>query len=641
MKLNPLKILLIEDNLADADWIGEILVEDNLAEFDLKHVKRVKDALDTLCQDNFDAILLDLSLPDSQGMDSIARVKKRAPQSPIVVLTSLNDRDMAIESVRQGAQDYLIKGRFEGELLFRSIRYAIERQRTEAALRQKAEREKLMGKMLERIRQSLDLKEILQNTVTEVRQFLKTDRVFIYRCQSERFEEIVVESVEPNISNSWNEQPNLTLAKDWGAKLTRQSADATSPGENLEGYRLGTGRMNSGGNLRNHFRCRPSQNLIPACKRQCIPHLLKTLSFPQMFTNPFREQSLALPQDPSSYHAKVHRGINYCPRSTELNLSLWDWCSVCAIEDTNRQENIELRDVRTEEAVVSRGSTVSDLWVSPLSEQHQTRAILTLPIWQNQSRQEHPNYCLLPTEEGELNSEESMTSPANHLWGVLVAHNYSTTRKWHDWEITFLQKLTTQVTLAIQQSELYTQLQKANQQLQQLAILDSLTGVANRRYFDRILNKEWKRLTREQKPLSLLLCDIDYFKDYNDTYGHQAGDRCLSQVAAVLKKATKRAADLVARYGGEEFAVILPDTNAQGALFVANAIRQKLQQLQLFHCKSAVSQYVTLSIGSATKIPNPNQTPSTLIKMADDALYRAKKEGRDRILQHDIGNFNY
>jgi diguanylate cyclase (GGDEF)-like protein len=217
---------------------------------------------------------------------------------------------------------------------------------------------------------------------------------------------------------------------------------------------------------------------------------------------------------------------------------------------------------------------------------------------------------------------------------VLVAHNYSTARKWQEWEIAFLQKLSTQVTLAIQQSELYAQLKNANQQLRQLAILDGLTGIANRRYFDRILNKEWKRLTREQQPLSLLLCDIDYFKDYNDTYGHPSGDRCLTEVAAVLKQATKRAADLVARYGGEEFAVILPNTNAKGALVVANAIRQKLHKLQLPHGKSAVSKYVTLSIGSATKIPNPNQNPSSLIKMADDALYRAKKAGRDRILQH-------
>ena len=507
MKLNPLKILLIEDNIADADWIGEILVEEHIAELDLKHVKRVKDALDTLYQDNFDAILLDLSLPDSQGIDSIAQVKKRAPESPIVVLTSLNDRDMAIQSVRQGAQDYLIKGRFEGELLFRSIRYAIERQRTEAALRQQAEREKLMGKMLERIRQSLDLKEILQTTVAEVRQFLQTDRVLIYRCQAEGLGEIVVESSDPEKSNSWNRQ--LSSALNFG----------------------------------------------------------------------------------------------------KLNLSLSDWCPVCAIEDTNREEDIYLL------------------------AQHQIKAILTLPIWQSQSLNQHPQYCLLPTEEGESNSRQSVTSTANRLWGVLVAHNCSTTRKWQEWEIAFLQKLATQVTLAIQQSELYTQLQKANQQLRQLAILDGLTGVANRRYFDRILNKEWQRLAREQKPLSLLLCDIDYFKDYNDTYGHPSGDRCLKQVAAVLKQATKRAADLVARYGGEEFAVILPDTNARGALFVANAIRQKLQQLQLPHCKSAVSQYVTLSIGIATKIPNPNQTPSTLIKRADDALYRAKKEGRDRLVQ--------
>lgn len=184
----------------------------------------------------------------------------------------------------------------------------------------------------------------------------------------------------------------------------------------------------------------------------------------------------------------------------------------------------------------------------------------------------------------------------------------------------------------INQTQLYRQLEEANRTLQELACCDGLTQVANRRRFDEYLSQEWQRMKREQLPLSLILCDIDYFKAYNDTYGHQGGDDCLKQVAQGIERAAQRSSDLVARYGGEEFAVIMPNTPLQGAACVAEEIRKNVKALAIHHSQSLVSEYVTLSIGVATTIPHKNNNENHLIKMADKALYGAKSQGRDRTL---------
>lgn len=179
-------------------------------------------------------------------------------------------------------------------------------------------------------------------------------------------------------------------------------------------------------------------------------------------------------------------------------------------------------------------------------------------------------------------------------------------------------------------------LKRANLELENLAALDSLTQVANRRRFDDYLTQEWKRLAREQQPLALLLGDVDYFKAYNDTYGHQSGDDCLVQVAQAMNRAVKRPADLVVRYGGEEFAVILPNTDIKGAIAVAEAIRLEVQQLQLPHLQSQVSTCVTLSLGVTTIIPSLERSPELLITAADRALYAAKQQGRNRFCVRSV-----
>ncbi|RCJ22348.1 diguanylate cyclase [Nostoc sp. ATCC 43529] len=221
------------------------------------------------------------------------------------------------------------------------------------------------------------------------------------------------------------------------------------------------------------------------------------------------------------------------------------------------------------------------------------------------------------------------------LWGLLIAHQCSSTRLWQQSEINLFNQLASQAAIAIQQSELYHQLQQANQELQRLASSDGLTQVANRRCFDDTFNAEWQRLAREQASLSLILCDVDYFKLYNDTHGHLAGDDALRHVAKIISQTVKHPNDLVARYGGEEFAVILPNTDAEEAIAVAREIQTNISALQLPHPNSQVSEFITLSLGVATITPHSQSSPATLIAAADQGLYQAKAQGRNCVVKMD------
>jgi diguanylate cyclase (GGDEF)-like protein len=182
------------------------------------------------------------------------------------------------------------------------------------------------------------------------------------------------------------------------------------------------------------------------------------------------------------------------------------------------------------------------------------------------------------------------------------------------------------------------QLQQANQRLREanavlgrLAVLDDLTRVSNRRGFEQVLNSEWRRAVRGETPLSLLLVDLDFFKPLNDAYGHQRGDDCLGHVAAAMRSTVRRAGDVVGRYGGDEFAVLLPDTAADRAGWLAETIRARVERLGLAHAHSPVAPYLTVSVGVATAFPAAALQPASLIAAADRALYDAKQSGRNRV----------
>jgi len=178
--------------------------------------------------------------------------------------------------------------------------------------------------------------------------------------------------------------------------------------------------------------------------------------------------------------------------------------------------------------------------------------------------------------------------------------------------------------------ELQQQLEETNEQLRLLSSMDGLTGLLNRRRFDELLEEEWQRNLRHKTPLSLLMVDIDHFKDYNDNYGHIQGDNCLKMVAHGLANSLQRHVDKVSRYGGEEFAVILPSTDAEGAYTVAQRMRADIEEMNIEHCASGTCASVTVSIGVSSLVPTTEILSTRLVNAADQGLYKAKESGRNR-----------
>jgi len=179
-----------------------------------------------------------------------------------------------------------------------------------------------------------------------------------------------------------------------------------------------------------------------------------------------------------------------------------------------------------------------------------------------------------------------------------------------------------------------------NQELRIISTKDGLTEINNRRRFDEALHDEWYRASRLSKPISLIICDIDKFKEYNDTYGHLEGDKCLIRIAQLIQEYTRRSGDLAARFGGEEFALILPDTKNEHAKDIAELIRLAIADLDIEHSASSVAKYTTASFGVYTTVPDKNGTPKSLIEYADKALYQAKEQGRNKVILYKDSSEN-
>jgi diguanylate cyclase (GGDEF)-like protein len=200
-------------------------------------------------------------------------------------------------------------------------------------------------------------------------------------------------------------------------------------------------------------------------------------------------------------------------------------------------------------------------------------------------------------------------------------------RIWHSQDVTA--KIQTETTWR-------RQLESLKQDLLSLNLIDDLTQIGNRRRFDQQLEQEWQRLAREKQPLSVIICDLDYFKLYNDACGLPGGDSCLQQIAWALSLAINRPADLVARIGGEEFGIILPNTDRKGAVFIAEKIRQNVASLNIVHPKSPIGSLLTISCGVSCLVPNLAFLPKYLMAAAEKALYQAKAKGGDRIIFSEV-----
>ncbi|MFO1390846.1 MAG: diguanylate cyclase [Agitococcus sp.] len=211
------------------------------------------------------------------------------------------------------------------------------------------------------------------------------------------------------------------------------------------------------------------------------------------------------------------------------------------------------------------------------------------------------------------------------LYGCVVAA-LTAISEWHE-RLAFLQSL-----LLDHHSE---ELNLLNKELERIAHEDALTGIANRRSFDDMARKEWDRALRDKQPLSLLLIDVDYFKRFNDFYGHSAGDICLQKIGQALQQSVMRSSDIVARYGGEEFIILLPNTKDAGGIEVATRIIDAVDALNIPHQQSDTHSHVSISVGVSTLVASPNLSIASLIHQADVALYKAKEMGRHQYVVYE------
>ncbi len=228
----------------------------------------------------------------------------------------------------------------------------------------------------------------------------------------------------------------------------------------------------------------------------------------------------------------------------------------------------------------------------------------------------------MPAEAADNSSLVLLTSAIISLIG-----NYQLESEMRrDFLLTLLQRINT------------IKLEETNRKLEQLSISDELTGTANRRHFDMTFEREWNSATRNEYPISLLFLDIDFFKSYNDNYGHQAGDRCLKKIGEALNRSIRRSHDLLARYGGEEFVILLPHTQMEEAFQIAENIRIHIENMDIRHSFSEISNQITVSLGVASTIPKPQTRSSYLIEQADAALYKAKNNGRNMVVCYNIAS---
>ena len=223
------------------------------------------------------------------------------------------------------------------------------------------------------------------------------------------------------------------------------------------------------------------------------------------------------------------------------------------------------------------------------------------------------------------------------IFGIVYLYVLITLFDWHYDVLTEAINLRlTNHELVISLTNSNKQMEAVNKRLEAISTVDSMTNLANRRYFDDALQRELLRAQRSKTFISLIMLDIDFFKQYNDEYGHLAGDNCLRLISTVLQENVKRPGDMAARYGGEEFCIIMPDTDQKGAVNLAERINAEVVSLKIPHVKSKVTNHVTVSLGTVTTVPSLQVTPNTLINAADKALYIAKKDGRNCIRSSNI-----
>ncbi|MGD1939518.1 MAG: diguanylate cyclase domain-containing protein [Cyanophyceae cyanobacterium] len=711
-KVTTVTILLVEDNSADVVAIRRSLRGEGGDRFQIINVDNLSAAIDQLQGEgaSIGVILLDLGLPDSDGVGAVQEISHHAPKIPIVVLTGCEDDETGRQALHYGAQDYLYKGNLRSETLIKSLNHAIERQHILGRLRRSQthleEQQTFLRSVMDASPTLMAVKDLagcyvvandslaaLYGTTPEQMIGYREYHVNPSQAQARHHEQEELKVVQGIREHQIDQEPcqDLSGGVRWLQSIRRPllgrsgavewvlvvMTDITARQEAERSLWEQAERSRLLGQLT--YQIRESLQL-PDILQTAASQVRRFLQVDRvMIYSLMRREVVDLKA------ADCGKGYGILEDGGAALAPMYKFWAVQRAMQRVEQEPLhgavgfESREQIVEgvSSLIKAGEGLSSNSVLAQIEALRVRSLLVVPILKGEYflREQHlqaqigesdelvglspSNLPMDFIDEGDLDAENLNQQSTNQqtanqqtvnqqsqdiegdaqavvargrLWGVLVAHHCADERHWPQWEQDFLRNLSEQLEIAIQQATLYDHLSKVNRKLEQLATMDGLTGIPNRRFFDQTLHQEWSRGQRSGQPLALIVTDIDFFKPYNDHYGHLAGDDCLQQVAQALAKVARRSTDLAFRYGGEEFAIILPNTTMLGAIAVAQQVLDHLWSLSLEHAHSKVANQVTLSLGIASFLPSSQQDPGDLIRRADQALFMAKEAGRNRAI---------
>ncbi len=567
------------------------------------------EALQILNQQAVDLILMDMMMPGMDGVETCQRIRALDTYAhiPIIFMTALDDTSSKVQGLAV-AMDYLVKPFDAEEFLARvylhlrllsltrqlqvrndQLRQEIkERELAETKLQRRNRRLMLLNDIVDDIRSTLEPEQILAVAATKVGQALEADYCCIYTLREGGSTlDLEAEYLEASLARGGDQsQPDPTATP-------TAHQDGDRPPKSV-------GRLVSGlgARLPRHtpwMEARLTDDAVLGITTGAVSDLSDLSSDPSEPSDP---QST----DPQSTDPQSTDPQSTDPQSTELQST-----------DSPATEP---------PAIVGSGPDDLEDWAEELPIPLPLQALLVCRA----SYRDRPNGLVLA---GHYRSPRIWSEDDRELLGNVaaqlgVALNQAYLLKRERRNSQQLQ----QRNVALSQQE--AELRSLNAQLHQWATRDSLTLLSNRRAFDEKLQHLWERPQTPNPKIGLLMCDVDYFKRYNDNYGHPAGDECLRRVAAVLKRSLLRGEDFAARYGGEEFVVVLPGTAEGGAIAVAQRILNLLSEEKIPHAYSDLSKYLTLSIGVACLAPEETSHPKVLLDLADQALYDAKSQGRNR-----------
>ena len=632
---SSITVLLLEDNQNNCESIECLLSEIKSQTIRFVRAQQLEDGLDYLQQNYTDIVLVNLNLANTHNFNIQKKIYAITTKIPIIFLTTNDEEKKVIQGNNSmialeelGVQDYLIKERLSTALLEKSIFYILE--------------QKKITEQLNQIQpNNIQLPSQLQHTQELFKTVVDTTSALIWM--------IDIQENYTFLNQAWLSFSGQTLA----TGLQENWRDRIHPEDLAKCNEAYKSALKTCQGFQIEYRLRRFDNKYRTMLNTAVPRYDSKGEFAGLLCSCLDITQRTKIEQKVIQQAQTDRILAEITQNIHSSLEL----------DVILQTTVE---------EVHQFLAAEKIFITKIVDERQLTLSFESGLFNSSSSYKISRARRLPTEELVENFERlsqgkiiirdntSVTKIINDnsselatiayslllvpiisqkkLWGLLCVEQNSTPRYWKSEEIKLLERVAIQLGIAIKQAELYQELEQANKNLEELAVIDNLTKIANRRKFDRYLAAEWKRLTREKQPLSLILGDIDHFKLYNDTYGHPAGDRCLRQIAQAISKVIKRPADLVARYGGEEFAVILPNTDARGAKYLAQQIRLQIEALKIPHINSSVDLYVTLSLGVASCIPSKNTEFYGLVAAADRGLYKAKELGRNQVVKFEIDN---